>query len=229
MKNKLLLFDIDGTLISAHGIPKKAMGKVLSRRYASFNYDKSYDFSGRTDPEIIEHLLKYDNKKVSDILITQILEEFCVELEQELTTNHRPVIHPGVEDLIEDLDSIENVSLGLVTGNVAEGARIKLEAVDLYKYFPVGGFGDDSKRRNDLPPIAKTRAQDYYHCAFSDTDIWIIGDSIYDVECARVNSLRCLAVCTGFTNRQELYMAGPEILVDNMSDTVQIRDTLLQS
>jgi beta-phosphoglucomutase-like phosphatase (HAD superfamily) len=92
MKPKLLLFDIDGTLISARGIPKKAMATVLARRYSTFQYDQSYDFSGRTDPEIIEYLLRYDNREFSDTLIKEILRDFCIELEKEFFDGHRPEI-----------------------------------------------------------------------------------------------------------------------------------------
>jgi phosphoglycolate phosphatase-like HAD superfamily hydrolase len=119
--------------------------------------------------------------------------------------------------------------LGLVTGNIAEGARIKLEAVDLYKYFPIGGFGDDSKDRNDLPPIAQKRAETYYRVNFATDDIWIIGDSVHDIYCAQKNGLRCLAVSTGWTSREKLANADPEFLEDNLSDTQKIQDILLNS
>ena len=229
MNSKLLLFDIDGTLISARGIPKIAMATVLSRRYSKFRYDDLYDFSGRTDPEIVEHLLRYDNRDFSGTLIKEILREFCIELEKEFFDGHRPEIHPGVEILIRRLRSIQNVFLGLVTGNVSEGARIKLKAADLQLYFPIGGFGDDSKNRNELPPIAKKRAENHYNKFFESENIWIIGDSIHDIGCAKINGLRCLAVSTGRTNKKELAAVNPEFLEDDLSNLERIQEILIHS
>ena len=103
MNPKLLLFDIDGTLISARGIPKIAMGNVLSRKYSTFKYDSTYDFSGRTDPEIVENLLRYDDKEISDDLVEDILTEFCIELDKEFSGGHKPLIHSGVKQLILEL------------------------------------------------------------------------------------------------------------------------------
>jgi len=227
MNTKLLLFDIDGTLLSAHGAPKQAMASVLAKRYDQFQYDQTYDFSGRTDPQIVEHLLQHDNRQFTDELIEAILHEFCIELDKVLMNGKKPEIHPGVEKLIQEFKENENVCLGLVTGNVSAGAKIKLKAVELHHYFPIGGYGDDSKNRNDLPPVARERAEDYYNQKFSAKDIWIIGDSVYDIECAQKNGLRCLAVSTGKTSKERLIAAKPEYLEDNLSDTEKIRSILL--
>jgi len=229
MNPKLLLFDIDGTLLSAHGIPKKAMANVLAKRYSNFQYDQLYDFSGRTDQEIIEHLLHYDNRDFSETLIHEILSEFCIELEKEIMNGQPPEIHPGVNRLLPKLGNIENVFLGLVTGNVSEGARLKLEAVDFQQYFQIGGFGDDSKDRNDLPPVAQNRAEKHFNITFKSDDIWIIGDSIYDISCAQENGFRCLAVSTGKTSKEKLAAANPEFLVDDLSDLELIRKILIES
>jgi phosphoglycolate phosphatase-like HAD superfamily hydrolase len=229
MNSKLLLFDIDGTILSAHGAPKKAMSTVLGRRYSAFNYDQGYDFSGRTDPQIVEHLLEFDDREFSENLVKDILEEFCIELEKEMVNGQKPKIHPGVENLIEDLGNTNSVYLGLVTGNVSKGAKIKLEAAALQEYFAVGGFGDDSKDRNDLPPIAQKRAEKHFNQSFHSNDIWIIGDSKYDIVCAQTNNLRCLAVSTGKTCREKLEAANPEFLVNDLSDSEKIKNILLNS
>jgi phosphoglycolate phosphatase-like HAD superfamily hydrolase len=227
--SKLLLFDIDGTLLSAHGSPKEAMATVLARRYEQFQYDQTYDFSGRTDPQIVEHLLQHDNREFTDRLIQKILHEFCAELKRVLMNGKKPEVHPGVEKLMQEFNENEDVCLGLVTGNVSAGAKIKLKAVDLHHYFPIGGYGDDSKNRNDLPPIARKRAEKYFKQHFNANDIWVIGDSIYDIECAQVNGFRCLAVSTGKTSRERLITANPEYLEDDLSDTEKIRSILINS
>lgn len=226
MNPKLFLFDIDGTLLSARGLPKIAMANVLKRRYKSFTYDRKYDYSGRTDPEIIEYLLQFDKREYNDSVIEDILHEFCLELQRQFVDNHAPTIHPGVNDLLAQLNVINNAYLGLVTGNSTEGARIKLEAVNLHDYFPIGGYGDDSKYRTDLPPIATARAEEYYNVKFNPNDIWIIGDSIYDIICAKENNLRCLAVATGWTPRKQLSEKEPEYLETDLSDYKRILDIL---
>ena len=229
MNPKLFLFDIDGTLLSARGIPRKAMATVLSRRFSNFRYNESYDFSGRTDPQIIEHLLQYDHRDFSDTLVMEILTEFCSELESEFFDGYKPEIHPGVEELIQRMKMTENVFLGLVTGNATEGARIKLEAADLQHYFPIGGFGDDSKDRNELPPIAQKRAESHYDKIFESENIWIIGDSLHDISCAQNNGLRCLAVSTGKTSKELLSAADPEFLENDLSDLERIQHILIHS
>ena len=224
---KLLLFDIDGTILSARGIPRIVMNKVLSGRYENFSYDQNYDFSGRTDPEIIEHLLNFAEVDFSVKDINQILLDFANVLDKEFQNNHPPYLLEGVAKLIDTLLNTGEVYLGLVTGNISDGARIKLESVGLSKYFPIGGFGDDSKHRVELPPIAQQRAEEYYGIKFSKPHIWIIGDSIYDIKCAEMNNLRCLAVASGKTSRNILASAEPEFLEDNLSDTQSILNILL--
>lgn len=227
MNPKLFLFDIDGTLISTHGIPRKAMRTVLQRRFADFNYDDNFNFSGRTDWEIVEHLLRFDKKEVNTELIHEILREFSIELEQELKDGKKPYIHPGVEVLLQKL-SVENDGyLGLVTGNIEKGAKLKLHAAGLSHFFPIGGYGNDSKNRDDLAPIAIQRAAAYYKIKADKKNIWIIGDSIYDVFCAQNNKLRCLAVCTGWTKFEELQAVNPEYLVQDLSDLQNILKILL--
>lgn len=224
----LLLFDIDGTLISARGMPRKAMSRVLKRRYENFKYDTDFNFSGRTDWEIVEHLLLFDRRIVSGKTVADILDEFADELQTVLRNGRKPIIHPGVCDLLQELDHRENAFLGLVTGNISRGARIKLIAAGLHEYFPVGSYGDDAKNRRELPKIAIERAAEYYKTSFDRDNIWIIGDSIHDIDCAKVNNLRSLAVCTGWTSYTELKDEQPEFLVDDLSDVNNILHILLK-
>ena len=106
MRNKLLLFDIDGTLLSTHGIPRIAMGNILNRMYENFNYDNGFNFSGRTDWEIIEHLLEFDGRKISPELVKNIMGAFAVELKKQLQNGMPPLIYVGVQELLEALADI---------------------------------------------------------------------------------------------------------------------------
>ena len=225
-RQKLLLFDIDGTILSTKGAPRTAMKRVLERRFNHFNFDDSYNYSGRTDWQIVDHLL--DQGKINYPRnyesLSMIFMDFAHELEKEINNGLTPHVYNGVSNLIRTLHDNSECNLGLLTGNITEGARIKLQAVKLFDYFPIGAFGDDAKNRNDLAEVAINRAQEYHDMAINKNDTWIIGDSIYDVRCAKANNLHCLAVCTGFTSRMELEKENPEFIVDNFEDTDQILD-----
>ncbi len=228
MRNKLLLFDIDGTLLSTHGIPRVAMGNVLNRIYENFNYDNGFNFSGRTDWDIIEHLLEFAGHEISPKLVKDIMKAFAVELGKQLQNGKPPLIYAGVRELLQTLADIPDVYLGLVTGNILPGAEIKLSLAGLWHYFDIGGFGDDARNRSDLPPLAITRAQDFYHTGFSKADIWIIGDSEFDISCARDNNLCSLAVSTGWTDHDVLKKKNPDYLVKDFSDVDFIQKILIE-
>jgi len=221
-QSRLLLFDIDGTLLSTHGIPRQAMSTVLRRRYPDFNYDSGYNFSGRTDWEIVEHLLTYDDRPAGENQIHAILRDFAVELEYVLQNGRLPLVFPGVKSLLDKLNRMEDVYLGLVTGNIEKGARIKLNKADLADFFYVGGYGDDSKNRDDLPPLAISRAELFYHCSFEKKNVWIIGDSLFDIRCARNNEIHVLAVSTGWTGYEELSAASPDHVVRDFTQVDEI-------
>jgi phosphoglycolate phosphatase-like HAD superfamily hydrolase len=228
IKNKLLLFDIDGTLLSTHGIPRIAMGNVLNSMYNNFTYDEHYSFSGRTDWEIIEHLLNFDQRESSPKLVKDIMQSFAVELQIHLKNGRPPLVYDGVRELLNELSTLPNVYLGLVTGNIESGAKIKLSLANLWTYFAIGSYGDDARNRSDLPPIAITRAQEVYNTDFKNQNIWIIGDSEHDISCAKDNQLRSLAVSTGWTDHDLLAEQNPDYLVTDFSDVDAIRNILIE-
>ncbi|MFC2087962.1 HAD family hydrolase [Calditrichota bacterium] len=222
--SRLLLFDIDGTLLSTHGIPRKAMARVLQKRFNNFKYDDKFNYSGRTDWEIVDHLLDFAEIEYPRHLgaLQNIFADFAHELEIEINNGLKPYVYPGVFELVKSLNNDSEFSLGLLTGNIAAGARLKLEAVEMYKYFPIGAFGDDAKERNKLADFAIQRADNFFGETFDKTNIWIIGDSIYDIRCAQVNNLRCLAVSTGLTSFTKLEKENPEYIVEDLSNIKQI-------
>jgi phosphoglycolate phosphatase-like HAD superfamily hydrolase len=225
---QLLLFDIDGTLLSTHGVPRRAMERVLQKRFNNFTYDNEFNYSGRTDWEIVDHLLDFSGIEYPRHYssLQTIFADFAYELEIEIKNGLKPHVYQGVFDLIKMLNDNSGFYLGLLTGNIAAVARLKLEEVGMYEYFPVGAFGDDAKERNKLADIAIQRAQDFFENKIDRKNIWIIGDSIYDVRCAKVNALRCLAVCTGLTSHAELEKENPEHVVDDFADVEQVINIL---
>ena len=136
-----------------------------------------------TDPQVVSSLLKINEHDQANnrALIDEILEEFLVGLAQYVTPEEPPTVLPGVRQILKYCHTDPNCYLGLVTGNMAVGAHIKLTACQLYPYFPVGAFGSDNADRHKLPPLAVERAESYYQKIFHPHDTWIIGDSINDL------------------------------------------------
>lgn len=224
MNNKLLLFDIDGTLLSGRGIPKKVFLEIMRKRFPHFTNGEHLQFSGMTDIQIVTNLFKmngYDGE-IDPELIDEILAEFTTNLAKNMNVKNPPKILSGVFELLDRCMLLPNCYLGLVTGNTMTGAQIKLRAGGLYHYFAVGAFGNDHADRNLLPPVAVERAGQYYDKTFEKENIWIIGDSIYDIRCAKVNDLKCLAVYSGITKRGELQAEKPHYIFKNLQNTNHI-------
>ncbi len=226
MKNKpkLLLFDIDGTLLSARGIPKRVFLEMMKDWYPDYRNGFQLNFSGLTDPLIVEKILEMNDSPHSkdENLIKCMLKDFVERLEVELTPTNPPIILPGVWRLLKRCKRIPHCKLGLVTGNMERGAEVKLEAAGLDQFFRVGAFGSDHADRSKLPPIAIKRAREYFGHPFAKEDIWIIGDSIYDVRCGKDNALRTLAVATGVTALDALSGEQPDAVLPDLSDTEQV-------
>lgn len=226
--NKLLLFDIDGTLITGHGVPKKVAMEVINRRFPEFKNGNNVAFNGMTDPLIIKEVLAANNQHISidDPIILEILDDFVNELRIHVNPGSPPSLLPGVESLLKSCLERDDIFIGLVTGNIMQGAKIKLTAVDIYKYFAIGAFGSDHWNRNVLPPIAVKRAEKYFGKTFNQNNIWIIGDSPRDVECAKCNGLKCIAVETGKVPETELGKAGADHILKNLNDQKLLNDIL---
>ena len=129
---------------------------------------------------------------------------------------------PGIEKLLDRLSQVEEVVLGLLTGNLREGARLKLEHYRLNSHFSFGGFGDDHMDRNHVAEMAVAAAQQHAPHEFDPARVWVIGDTPLDVRCARWIKARVLAVATGTHSRAELVGCEPDLLADDLSDTEQI-------
>lgn len=218
---KLLLFDIDGTLLSGRGVPKNVFLEVIRRRFPDYTDITDFRFSGLTDPQITQKLLPVHSRsgQYNDSLVAEILQEFIEELEKKVTPQNPPLILPGVNSILEICHQRKECFLGLVTGNMQCGAEIKLKACGLDHYFPIGAFGSDHEDRNLLPPLAVQRAQTYYGTTFSKENIWIIGDSIHDVRCAKANGMCSLAVASGMTSIKILTEEAPDFVIDDLTDT----------
>ncbi len=219
---KLILFDIDGTLIDCGGQARVAFGEALDRVFGEAGPIDTYDFSGKTDTRIVVDLMTAAGRPRTEVLQTlpALREEYLATLERTLARDRMRVL-PGIEPLLEHLAARDDVVLALLTGNWERGARIKLSRHDLNRYFGFGSFGDDVFDRNDLPPIAIERALRATQRRFHPQETVIVGDAVLDVGCARANGIPCLAVATGRTSRAILEAEGPTWITDDLSDAIQ--------
>jgi phosphoglycolate phosphatase len=226
---KLVLFDVDGTLILTGGIAAGLMAESVSsilNKPIQWTMDH---FIGNTDRNIIHTLLRQNGigESILEDLTDKVLEKYLMDLKSKLKKDSIVKILPGVKNLLDVLSIDHRFDLGLLTGNVKRGAQLKLSAKNLFKYFPVGAFGNDALQRKLLPPIAIQRAEKYYNRFFEKKDIWIIGDSIPDIECARTNHIRILVVFSGFTKKEELKKFNPDAYLENLSNINRVKQILL--
>ncbi len=216
---KLVLFDIDGTLITDHGAARHAFAAALAETYAYDGDLSRYDFSGRTDPQIAFMILR--DAGWSDEDITSRLPELWSRYLRDLAANATPgrvQSLPGIRALLELLQQEPRVTLALLTGNIEPGARIKLGGASLNDYFPFGAFGSDSANREELPPIAVERASRIDGHRFRGRDVVIIGDSIYDVRCGTPHDATTIAVASGKTPADKLIAENPHHFFESAED-----------
>lgn len=217
--DRLLLFDIDGTLVTG-GPAKDAFGLALERVYGTTGPIAEWEFSGKTDPQIARELLREAGLRDRDIEagFPGLWEAYLMEMESRITGEPTQLL-PGVPELVDALEERRTAALALLTGNVSEGARLKLEVVGLAKRFPVGAFGSDHEVRNELPAIAWGRAKTYWGISFEPGQVVVVGDTPRDVACGRYFGARTVAVATGRFSREELSVARPDVILDDLSDT----------
>ena len=224
---RLLLFDIDGTLVSG-GPAKGAFHAALLETFATAGPIEVHDFSGKTDPQIARELLVGTGLGSAEIDrgLPRLFERYLLELETRLPGDPMQVL-PGVEALLDGLAAGGDAALALVTGNVAGGARLKLESAGLHHHFVMGAYGSDSEERNELPGVALLRAVEAFGRRFHPEEVLVIGDTPRDVACGRAHGVRTLAVATGRFGREELAAAGADHVVEDLADTDAVVELLM--
>jgi phosphoglycolate phosphatase len=222
---KLVLFDIDGTLITDGGVSREAFGAALFEVFQYRGDLLPYEFSGRTDPQIAHMVLRDAGWSEEDIdgRMPRLWDKYIGDLEKHERGRVREL--PGVRSLLDTLRAESRVTLALLTGNIERGARIKLSGPKLNTYFPFGAFGSDSAKREELPPIAIARARERDGHDFRGRDVVIIGDSIYDVRCGAPHSATTIAIASGKTPEEKLRAENP----DHFFPSAEDRDALLRA
>lgn len=230
---RLVLWDIDGTLLSAGRVARDAILLSLKTSYG-WNYTPDhedrgkFDFSGKTDPQIVRELVMEDvGRERFESGLPQALEIYLEELARQIKPE-TVVPKPGVPELLERLAAHSRVTLGLLTGNLERGARIKLAPPGFNRYFPFGAFGSDSADRYQLPSVAVERAFALTGHRFEGKSVVIVGDSIHDVACGRSIGVRAVAVATGITSTATLAAEKPDALFDSFIDTEKALAAILE-
>ena len=205
---RLLLFDIDGTLVRCGRQVRQLFSAALVEAYGTCGDLDAFDFSGKTDPQIVRELMSgagLDGETIRSGL-PRMRDTYLARLEAELAGVQ---VLPGVLAALAAVRARRDLALGLVTGNWRRGASAKLSRVGLDD-FPLGAFGDDGEDRACLPPVALARARAALGYDFRPEDALIIGDSVEDVRCARASGVPVVAVASGWTSEERLRAAGAD-------------------
>lgn len=177
------------------------------------------DFQGKTDPVILNeslHMMGFSEENIRDK--TGLLKQKYFEHLSENIRNYEVIIFPGIIELLEHLSAMKDIALGLLTGNFTESAMIKLGSHDLNRFFRFGAFGDDAPVRNLLPEVAKRRMDELFCTDIAFKDTFIIGDTIYDVRCARYAGAVSVAVGTGWGEPDTLKNENPDHYFNNFEN-----------
>jgi phosphoglycolate phosphatase len=216
-QDKLLLWDIDGTIIGTKGAGETAMNRAFKE---VFNFDAdlyAIDYSGRTDPLLGRMLCEYYGLSDSPTINQAFVDAYVRNLSEILSETPATLL-PGMGAL-EILSKRTDCLQGLLTGNVRSGGKVKLESVDVWQYFKFGSFADNCFNRNELASKALEIALDYCGVAFSQEQTFVIGDTPRDVECGQQIQAQTIAVATGKYSLVELAESDPDFLFEDFSDT----------
>jgi phosphoglycolate phosphatase len=220
----VILFDIDGTLMHSGRAGVRGMNAAFLRLYGITGALDQVSLAGRTDHAIVSDVLRGMGHTPHPNSIRVLREAYLEHLALEMSM---PVpgaeVLPGVHDVLDALAGRDDVAMGLLTGNFARGAEIKLGHFDLWSRFAFGAFGDDHANRRDLVPIAMALAASA-GAAVPASRVVVIGDTPLDVDCARAHGARSVGVATGMFTRDQLVGAEADLVMDSLRDT----DALLE-
>jgi len=223
-KKRLLLWDIDGTLISTGAAGNRAIVLATAERFGGSGDLEGIEIAGRTDSGIAHQILAKYGEPITEESVKSFLDLYLKLLAQELPRSAGKIM-PGVLELLGRANHRPETTLGLLTGNLRRGAQLKLEHYQLWHFFAFGAFADDHHDRNQLGAFAVTRAQDNGE-KFLPTQVDVIGDTGHDIACGKALGARTIAIATGAWSRERLAEHAPDFLFDDLSDVEDVIETL---
>jgi phosphoglycolate phosphatase-like HAD superfamily hydrolase len=226
---RLLLFDIDGTLILTGGAGSRAMTRAFAQTHGLEDALKKVDLAGRTDRIIMRDALTHAGLPHEDVDVDAFRTAYCAALREEITKpgNGRRGLLPGVRPLLDALSGRDDVRLALLTGNFRASAEIKLAEFDVWRYFTWGAFADDAIERDDLIAVAHQRHEVEHGHLIEPDSVVIIGDTPHDIRCARAGGAKAVAVATGNYDQAALASHNPDALFADLTDTDAVLNVLL--
>jgi phosphoglycolate phosphatase len=226
---RLLLFDIDGTLVLTGGAGSRAMTRAFNATHGLEDALKKVDLAGRTDRIIMRDALTHAGLPHEDVDLDAFRTAYCAALREEILQpgKGRRGVLPGVRELLDALAPREDVRLALLTGNFRASAEIKLAAFDVWRYFPWGVFADDAIERHDLIGVAHERYAAEHGGAIAPEQVVIIGDTPHDIHCARHGGAKVVAVATGNYDLASLEKHQPDVLFADLTETEAVLRALL--
>lgn len=223
--SKLILFDIDGTLISSGGAGTRALNKSFNEIFSIPDGFKGVSMAGKTDIEIMKEGMFRHNINPEDKLVKKMVNGYIYHLGKEINNNGRH-LKPGIKEIINKLKNVDGFYLGLLTGNLEEGAMIKLEPFGINPYFPFGAFGSDDENRNRLLPIALKKFSDIYKINLKPEDSIVIGDTPRDVACSKPFGAFSVVVATGPYSFEKLQNSGADLVLEDLRDQKRLIDSI---
>jgi len=228
---KLVLFDIDGTLVLTGGAGLRAMNRACAELVGHADALAGIPVAGRTDRIILADVVARMDRALDDELLAMLRDRYIAHLREEiLMPGVTPTAEylgprggiksmmPGIRELLDALQQRPDVFLGLLTGNFEEGARIKLDHFDLWRYFRCGAYGDDAEDRNALVPFAVERARRAGLPEIDAGHVIVIGDTPHDIACARAAGATPVGVATGGFTVDQLRACGADIVFEDLGD-----------
>ena len=228
---KVVLWDIDGTLLSTDGAGRRAVNRAIREVYGVLPND-GHAFDGKTDPLIVRELMTLAGltSETIEAGMQATLDRYVQLLHEELEVSRgRCGLYPGVTEILDALEPRDDVLLGLLTGNVYPGAVAKLGAVGIEpRRFKIGAFGSDSGLRPELPAIARARAESYLDHRVAGNDIVIIGDTPADMSCGNGIGARAIGVATGRYTVDDLHACNGAAVFADLSDTAAVMHAIMR-
>jgi phosphoglycolate phosphatase len=216
---KLILFDIDGTLMLVKGAGREAKARTMENFFGMDAGVREHPFGGKTDWQIMNELL-LDKGYTAQAIIDAIppFQQYMADQLTSIIGDYPLEVCPGAHDVVAALRQRADVLLGVVTGNFALTAPVKLRAAGFDPaWFPVGAYGSESANRDDLPCLAIERAIKHTGQHVDPQDVIVIGDTLADIQCARAAGAVAVAVMTGFEHRDLLAAANPDYLLPDLT------------
>jgi phosphoglycolate phosphatase-like HAD superfamily hydrolase len=227
MRDSLLLWDIDGTLVYMDRAGERALLTAIQELYQrDLGEQLPVDLRGRTDTSILRDLLAFLEVKVTPEETARFRAAYLALLPTTLPIV-KPHIKPGIRAALDAVQAHPEIHQALLTGNLKEGARLKLSYLGLWDYFEFGAFADDSAIRDELGPFALARAKEKLGIEFPPERVWIIGDTPHDVACGKAIGAKTIAVATGAFTVEQLSALNPTHTFKDLSDTQALLSVIL--